>query len=686
MEISRFLRKTAPTSASLFVVSVLVTLALVGCGGTSAQRSNLALTATASSIHVNASTHFQVPGYADTAVQEWAVNGIYGGDPVVGTIDSNGNYKAPAEPPTPNTVVVSAFGNAFQATGSISVTNPAPGITTISPVLAMQGSPTMTLTVTGSGFTRQSQVFADGASAQTKFVSGTSLQATLTSGVLETAGRRTISVSTPSPGGGTTKTIVLEVIPSGTVSASKHPLVALYDIQPPHDAKVTVEFGPDTKYGKSTGAVSTPSGGGAVEVQVAGMIPASTYHMRAKITFSDGTTLNDVDHAFTTGAVPASRFANITTKTYPGMTPSPGVELMDLISPAPGTNLLQASAYDLSGRPVWYYDAEPGSTVIPLKLLPNGHFLLYIDYLDHANDSLREIDLVGNVIRDFKRTDLNNALAAHGYDLVVAQLHHDVLPLPNGHIILLGNFTKMIDGLTGYAVPTAVQGDVLVDLDPDLNPVWTWSSFDHLDPNRHLQGLPDWTHSNAVVYTPNDGNLLLSMRHQSWVLKIDYENGAGSGNIIWRLGDQGDFTLTSGDRSAWQYGQHYPRIISITGSVMRLGVMDNGNLRMDANGTPCGKGGATCYSRLPVFDIDEQSRTVTPVWEYRPGFYSFWGGSAEFLPNGDVEGGFSAASPGSRIVEVTGGSNPQLVWEMDITLESVYRGFRIPSLYPGVQW
>jgi len=26
-------------------------------------------------------------------------------------------------------------------------------------------------------------------------------------------------------------------------------------------------------------------------------------------------------------------------------------------------------------------------------------------------------------------------------------------------------------------------------------------SFDHLDVNRHLNGLPDWTHSNAIVYT-----------------------------------------------------------------------------------------------------------------------------------------------------------------------------------------
>lgn len=81
--------------------------------------------------------------------------------------------------------------------------------------------------------------------------------------------------------------------------------------------------------------------------------------------------------------------------------------------------------------------------------------------------------------------------------------------------------------------------------------------------NRHLFGLPDWTHSNALVYSPSDGNLLLSVRHQSWVLKIDYNNGAGTGNLLWRLGYQGDFALTqngvpSFDPSDWfSFLPHY---------------------------------------------------------------------------------------------------------------------------------
>jgi hypothetical protein len=61
----------------------------------------------------------------------------------------------------------------------------------------------------------------------------------------------------------------------------------------------------------------------------------------------------------------------------------------------------------------------------------------------------------------------------------------------------------------------------------------------------------------------------------------------------------------------------------------------------------------------------------------------------EQLGNGNIEGAFSAAAganTGSRIVEVTPGDNPQPVWQMELAGESIYRGFRIPSLYPGVQW
>src|SRR5215469_4065587 len=56
---------------------------------------------------------------------------------------------------------------------------------------------------------------------------------------------------------------------SGTVAATTHPLVARYSINVAQDAQVSIEFGISTAYGRSTGVVPTPSGGGAVSILVA---------------------------------------------------------------------------------------------------------------------------------------------------------------------------------------------------------------------------------------------------------------------------------------------------------------------------------------------------------------------------------------------------------------------------------
>ena len=213
---------------------------------------------------------------------------------------------------------------------------------------------------------------------------------------------------------------------------------------------------------------------------------------------------------------------------------------------------------------------------------------------------------------------------------------------------------------------------------------WAWSGFDHLDVNRHLMGLPDWTHSNAIIYTP-DGNLLLSMRHQSWILKIDYADGTGAGDILWRLGEAGDFALTGGDPSDWFYAQHYPNLESTDGSQMILAIWDNGDLRIDADGEVCS---STCYSRATLFQVDEVGKVATLLWQYLPGLYSFWGGSIGTLANGDVEFDLTtvATTPRSQVMEVTHTENPQIVWQLNLTGENAYRAYRIPSLYPGVSW
>ena len=462
-----------------------------------------------------------------------------------------------------------------------------------------------------------------------------------------------------------------------------------------------VEFGVNTSYGRQTSW--QPVGHyKPITILVAGMRPSTTYHMQS-IVQCTVKTFTSADQTFTTGPLPSTPFPSMTVTRLNGSSKSaenPGIELVNIF--APGSKVMQGFFVDRDANPIWYYDvgAAQGNAPYTMKLLPNGDMLFSITQSVTAGTVLREVDLAGNTIREMGTGQLDTKMQQAGFNFVPTGFHHDVLVLPNGHLIVLVNFYQGFTDLPGYPGTTNVLGDGLVDLDQNWNPVWAWSAFDHLDVNRHPNGLPDWTHSNAVIYSPNDGDLLLSIRHQSWIIKIDYENGQGDGNILWKLGYQGDFALKQGDDpSLWYYYQHFPALIAQDGSQTSLAVWDNGNNRvLDAQSDLCTNPAASqpnpCYSRAVIFSLDESTRVASLDWSYSPGYWSIWGGSVLQLNNGDVEFDMNApafppiANLAAEVQEVTKSSLPKAIWKLDISPVPLYayRAYRVPSLYPNVAW
>lgn len=497
-------------------------------------------------------------------------------------------------------------------------------------------------------------------------------------------------------------------IASTSVAATTNPLVAQYTVTSAMGCtgQIMVEFGPNTSYGRNTSWYPVPGYRQQTTILVAGMKASTTYHMRVQAECLDGSfQINSADTTFTTGPLPALAFPTLAVSRPSPSTSSPensGIELVDVINSV-GTSTPAIFA-DRDGNPIWYFDiGQGGNFVEGFKLMPNGHVALVIDNAT-APAVIMEVDLAGNVIRQMDVNGLGTKMEAAGFDFVPAIFHHDLLPLPNGHLIVLVNSSQNFTNLPGYPGTTAVVGDGLVDLDQNWNPVWAWNSFDHQDSvfnvNRHLNGLPDWTHSNAIVYSAEDGNLLLSMRHQSWIFKIDYENGSGSGAVLWKLGNEGDFALTDAgipteDPSEWFSFQHFPSLVSQSGSQMNLAVWDNGDFRPSENNSTCGSAPQflPCYSRATIFNIDESSMVTNLSWSNLPGYYSPWGGAINQLENGNVEFDINAIFPAppntaSEVQEVTPGSTPQIVWKLDIqpATNTAYRAYRVPSLYPGVTW
>jgi hypothetical protein len=278
---------------------------------------------------------------------------------------------------------------------------------------------------------------------------------------------------------------------------------------------------------------------------------------------------------------------------------------------------------------------------------------------------VREIDLAGKTIHEFTVDQVNEWLGSAGYTWKANAIHHDIEELPNGHLLVLVNTRKNFTNLPGHRGVISVLGDAVIDLDQNYKPVWSWASFDHLDVNRHPMLFPDWTHAYTIAYSPDDGDIVLSLRNQSWIIKINYSNGQGNGDVVWRMGYQGDFTLLDSTSPAdWFFAQHDTNFFRDQLSQQsRLAVFDNGNNRFpDFSRNICpsaaddvqypwmalfGRRVPDCYSRPALFAVNEADRTARLLWsQIVP--YSYWGGVTMEMPTGNMF--FDISSPSEQIV------------------------------------
>jgi hypothetical protein len=204
-----------------FLVLLLI-LIEPGCSGTSPGKNpqpnppappaqiTIGISPTSANIRAGASQTFTAQlNHATNQNVTWAVNGVEGGAPATGTIDSTGAYTAPTKLPSPNTVTVSVASvqdSGVSASSAVTLWNPTPSISGASPSTFTAGS--FTLTVTGSHFVNGAQVSFGGSTLTTTFVSPAQLTA---AGSEASAGTFGVSVSNPNPGGSASASINVTV-------------------------------------------------------------------------------------------------------------------------------------------------------------------------------------------------------------------------------------------------------------------------------------------------------------------------------------------------------------------------------------------------------------------------------------------------------------------------------------------
>lgn len=450
---------------------------------------------------------------------------------------------------------------------------------------------------------------------------------------------------------------------------------------------------------------------------VAGMLPDTTYEMQAE-TVSGSSSQAGPSVSFHTGLTDGA-FPPATVLVPPGDQASAKEHFLVFSTDRP-------TAVDLQGRVVWYVNTRDQALV---RMLPGGRFLTLSPGGSSRNgrvQTLTEFDLAGNVVRQTnmavvaeqieKRLGIKSICKPNG-GLCVAGFHHDAIRLPNGHTVAIGSIERMFpEGAQGSDDPIDIMGTLLVDLDENLDVSWLWNAFDHLEVSRKALGdekcrgkggglacapvylgevANDWLHGNAVSYSHKDGNLLVSLPEQDWVIKVDYKDGKGSGKVLWRLGEGGDLKSDTNDKLTWFSYQHDAAFEPAGSDTLVL--FDNGHRRQkkeekkddkdagkqdkDKSAAGTEKPEEKAHSRGQVWKIDEQARTATLLVNADMGGYAPYMGSAQRLSNGNFH--FTAstirnnAMTNARSVEITAAGT--IVY----TLETMpaYRSYRVPDLY-----
>ena len=142
----------------------------------------------------------------------WSVNGVVGGSATTGTISTTGLYTAPEFPPTPNKITIGVSETAtpsIKTSGSVTLDNPVPQISSLSPAQFPVG--TFTLTVSGAHFATNAIVLFGTTALTTTRTSSTQLSATGTATAAQ-EGNVSVTVKNPDPGSSTSGSLTAFVV------------------------------------------------------------------------------------------------------------------------------------------------------------------------------------------------------------------------------------------------------------------------------------------------------------------------------------------------------------------------------------------------------------------------------------------------------------------------------------------
>lgn len=352
---------------------------------------------------------------------------------------------------------------------------------------------------------------------------------------------------------------------------------------------------------------------------------------------------------------------------------------------------------NLQGSPLWSYCN--GGHLFMTRAVQGGTLLLisndnYTDYL------VSEINLAGTTINSITEASANAQLANVGQQSII-DFNHEAMRLPNGYTAIIAHNERLFTNVQGGTPqnPVDIMGDEVLVVDTNWNVVWSWNAFDWLPVSRTAilketckpcssvesgccpitlaSQANDWLHGNSLAYDSTDGNLIMSLRSQDWVIKIAYQNGTGDGHVVWTLGAGGNFTMlnTPAIPSPWFSHQHDVEVQATANPKLIL-LFDNGNTRRSTD--------PNAHSRGQVLSINESTMVADIHTDIDFNFYSTAYGTSQVLDNGNywwqagIAGGKSNAYPTKSYEYLPSGFSGKTAYAIQFA-DTAYRSFRLDA-------
>ncbi|MDP2312872.1 MAG: aryl-sulfate sulfotransferase [Pseudomonadota bacterium] len=334
-------------------------------------------------------------------------------------------------------------------------------------------------------------------------------------------------------------------------------------------ARVRVEYGPDTSYGRTTPLSEVAAT--AQEITVIGFAPDSEWHFRV-VTVTDAGESPGPDHVVETA------------EAEDGL---PEIELLATDGTAWGEWTL--AAYGWSDVPQTGVVVLDENAQIVWHVQRDGTFIPWVELTE---DNKKAVFLVGDEGRMGEYVVAYVGLDGRGYQAFPTTHAHHAMTQPEIPGVRFAYVSWVLDEWEGEPV----VGDRIVEQAEDGTEREIWNAFDHLPVARHdgwefglyEQGA-DWTHANGLYYDTADDSYVVSLYWTDTLYKIDRETG----ETIWQFGGaDSDFTLVDDEGFS---RQHAPEIHG-----NRLYLFDNG----------------TTPSRAVEYELDTTNWTATKVWEW----------------------------------------------------------------------